>query len=676
MKRILSVLLALLLLLTACGSATQAPAGAEIPEETEITATELAQNRNEETLPPPEPSEDTFVRALDYLPGCRQFLAYASTDNFTGTVIYDFYDAYLRYGTVKKLMQVSEELQQQGYHLLIWDGFRPVSAQETLWEIYPNANYVANPETGFSDHSRGNTVDLTLMDSNGIPVEMPTGFDDFTAKADRNYSDCPETAAVNARLLETTMEKYGFAGYEKEWWHFVDTQEYPVKEAFCPVKTAWHTAQAKMAMMQEPEGNGMSLEEIPAGGKYLVLAQTDGYLFVEYRGQRGYVPADHSQKLDMTGAGFPEIWEANCTDRITLRSRPNVGAPWVAYIPDGANMELLDWDRSFAKVRYEGKEGYVLAEYIWPQTPLWGSQILKNVPLTDRYSYEQMLLDMDSMVKEYPAMVKKDSIGKSELGREIPVLRIGRTDAEHHVLLQGAIHGREHMTSWVLMAMVDYWLENGMEQLVENTCWHIIPMVNPDGVILSQTGSLPESAWRVYYDDLAQGFAGANIPDYATVWKANANGIDLNRNFPAQWEGISVHRTAPSSELFQGYEPFSAAESCALRDYTLEWNWDATISYHSAGSLIFSEFGTKEPVNADSRSLAQAVAAVSGYTVSSSIGMTGGGYKDWAMEKLGIPSLTLEIGCEGAVLEYRELFSTFSRNCGVLWAINQWLQGR
>ena len=665
MKRIFAAMLTfvMLLALTACGAVEET-----VPTE---TAAQETRAQVQETQPPPELSENAFVRALDYLPGCRQFLAYATTDNVTKTVIYDFYDAYLRYGTVKKLMQVSEELQRQGYHLLIWDGFRPTEAQETLREVNPNAAYAANSETDFSDHSRGNTVDLTLMDSNGILLEMPSAFEDSTGKGDRDYSDCTEAAARNARLLEAVMEKYGFRGDDGEWWHFTDVQDYPVEEVFRPVKTAWYAAECDTTLAMELDAH--PLAEIPAGSEYLVLAEMGEYLYAEYQGQTGYVPAFHSESISVTGEGCPEIWEANCTDRITLRSRPNVGAPWVAYIPDGATMELLDWDRSFAKVRYEGKEGYVLSEYIRPQ---WNARILKTVPLTDRYSYEQMLLNMDAMVREYPQLLERDSIGTSELGRDIPVLRIGKTDAAHHVLLQGAIHGREHMTSWVLMAMVDYWLQKGMEPLVENTCYHIIPMVNPDGVVLSQTATLPEEAWQVYYADAAQGFAGQSVAEYAACWKANALGIDLNRNFPAQWDGISVHRTSPSSELFQGYEPFSAAESRALRDYTLKWEWDATVSYHSAGSLIFSEFGTREPVNTDSGSLARAVAAVSGYTVSSSIGMTGGGYKDWVMEELGIPSLTLEIGCEGAVLEYRELFSTFSRNCNVLWAVNNWLEGR
>ena len=673
MKRICAALLALFLLLTACGTGGEAPT-----ETTEMTAprdTLPVQTQVQETQPTAEPGEDALVRALDYLPGCRQFLAYASTDNLTKTVIYDFYDVYLRYGTVKKLMQVSEELQQQGCYLMIWDGFRPVAAQQTLWEIYPVPYYITDPRTGFDDHSRGNQVDLTLMDSSGILLEMPSGFENFTPQGDRNYSDCTQEAADNARLLESTMEKYGFAPDADAWWAFTDTREYPVEEDFQPVKTLWYRVAERAALTMAPE-DGEVLTEIPAGEECLVLARTQSHLFVDYLGIRGYIPGEAAEVCPLAGEGFPEIWEASCDNYISLRSRPNVGAPALAYIPNGGSFELLDWDRKFAQVRYQGQEGYVLSQYILPQDEAWSGGILDTVPLTDRYAYEQMLLDMDAFVQKYPELVEKDSIGTSELGRDIPVLRIGDADAEHHVLLQGNIHGREHMTAWLLMAMVDYWLDNGMEDLVADTCYHIIPMVNPDGVVLSQTGLLPEGGWQIYYDDLTQGFAGENVEDYAANWKANALGVDLNRNFPALWEGISNPRKGPSAEMFQGYEPFSAAETCALRDYTLAREWDATVSYHSSGSLILPEFGVREPVNTQSRSLAQALAAVSGYTVASSIGLTGGGYKDWVMEELGIPSVTFEIGCDGMVLEYRELFSTFSRNCGVLWAVHQWVQGR
>lgn len=182
----------------------------------------------------PEPPADpaTLVRVADYIPDIEVDLKYATTDNFTGTVIYDFTDAYLRYGTVEKLAAVQRDLEELGYGLRIWDALRPVSAQFRLWEVCPNSAYVANPNTGYSSHSRGNTVDITLIALDGSEVPMPTGFDDFSVLADRDYSDCGEQAASNARLLEETMSAHGFQPYWTEWWHFSDSVGYGVAEGF------------------------------------------------------------------------------------------------------------------------------------------------------------------------------------------------------------------------------------------------------------------------------------------------------------------------------------------------------------------------------------------------------------------------------------------------------------
>ena len=149
-------------------------------------------------------------------------------DNFTGTIVYDFADAYLRYGTVKKLAGVQTELLTQGYSLKIWDAYRPVSAQFKLWEICPDPVYVANPNTGYSSHSRGNTVDVTLVLADGTEIEMPTGFDDFSTLADRDYSDVPADATGNVLILENMMKDYGFNCYSGEWWHYSDSSTYPV----------------------------------------------------------------------------------------------------------------------------------------------------------------------------------------------------------------------------------------------------------------------------------------------------------------------------------------------------------------------------------------------------------------------------------------------------------------
>ena len=124
---------------------------------------------------PPAVSDETLVYLRDSIPNLRIELHYATTANFTGRVIYDFTEPQLRYGTVKKLATAQRALREKGYGLLIWDAYRPVSAQFRLWEICPDSTYVANPNTGYSSHSRGNTVDVSLVTASGGSVEMPSG---------------------------------------------------------------------------------------------------------------------------------------------------------------------------------------------------------------------------------------------------------------------------------------------------------------------------------------------------------------------------------------------------------------------------------------------------------------------------------------------------------------------
>lgn len=234
MRRYLFLALIAVLLLSRCGAPAAPvpplPADSVTPE----APAEAKPLSEPEPAPVPEPAPADLVAVVDYIPGIYTELRYASDNNFTHQVIYSFSDAYLRYGTVQKLASAQESLETAGYSLLIWDAFRPVSAQFKLWEICPDPAYVANPEKGYSSHSRGSTVDITLVTLDGDPVEMPTDFDDFTAMADRDYSDVSDEAAANAGLLEEAMTAAGFKPYSAEWWHYSDTEPYPVEETFIP----------------------------------------------------------------------------------------------------------------------------------------------------------------------------------------------------------------------------------------------------------------------------------------------------------------------------------------------------------------------------------------------------------------------------------------------------------
>ena len=173
------------------------------------------------------PKDDDLVLIKDYIPNIFIELRYATNNNFCNTKLYANDDAYLRYGTIKKLQKVQEIVNQDGYSLKIWDAYRPKSVQEKMWEIVPDTTYVANPYKGGSSHNRGNTIDITLVNNNGEDIPMPTDFDDFSLKADRDYSDVSEDKAKNAIYLENIMIKNGFKPYSGEWWHFTDNDSYP-----------------------------------------------------------------------------------------------------------------------------------------------------------------------------------------------------------------------------------------------------------------------------------------------------------------------------------------------------------------------------------------------------------------------------------------------------------------
>lgn len=190
----------------------------------EVTAQKII---TQEITTEKEPEDDEYVLVKKYIPDIYVELRYATENNFTGVKIYDFTEAYLRYGTVKKLAQVQKELKQQGYSLKIWDAYRPFEAQQKLWEVYPDSNYVANPANGMRRHNLGGTVDITMVAADGSIIPMPSEFDDFSLKADRNYSDIDNEEAVNnVMILQNAMENNGFTGYQGEWWDYSDTVEY------------------------------------------------------------------------------------------------------------------------------------------------------------------------------------------------------------------------------------------------------------------------------------------------------------------------------------------------------------------------------------------------------------------------------------------------------------------
>jgi D-alanyl-D-alanine dipeptidase len=148
-------------------------------------------------------------------------MKYATEDNFTKKKLYDSNTCFLRKSTAVKLDAVQKELEGMNLGLKVWDCYRPLAVQRIFWAILPDERYVANPETG-SRHNRASAVDLALVDSQGKELQMPTGFDDFSPRADHGYQFLPDQVIRNRELLKGLMEKAGFIPLPEEWWHYDD----------------------------------------------------------------------------------------------------------------------------------------------------------------------------------------------------------------------------------------------------------------------------------------------------------------------------------------------------------------------------------------------------------------------------------------------------------------------
>jgi zinc D-Ala-D-Ala dipeptidase len=160
-------------------------------------------------------------------------IRYATPDNFTGRQLYDQARAFLVQPAANALVQAHQAAKHHGFGLSIYDAYRPWRITKALWDATPpgpKRNYVANPKRG-SKHNRGCAVDLTLHSAtDGVQVSMPSGYDEFSSRAHRNFMDAPPDALRHRALLQQVMEASGFRGASNEWWHFDFTnwQEYPV----------------------------------------------------------------------------------------------------------------------------------------------------------------------------------------------------------------------------------------------------------------------------------------------------------------------------------------------------------------------------------------------------------------------------------------------------------------
>lgn len=164
-------------------------------------------------------ADTTFVNLKDFSTDFVYDMKYATTDNFLKAKVYDCAQCYLRFKTVKALLEANGKFIKKGYRIKLFDCYRPLDIQKKMWEIVSNPEYVADPNKG-SIHNRGGAVDISLVDENGKELEMGTAFDFFGPEASHDYDNLPDKVKENRKLLRKIMTRSGFRIFESEWWHY------------------------------------------------------------------------------------------------------------------------------------------------------------------------------------------------------------------------------------------------------------------------------------------------------------------------------------------------------------------------------------------------------------------------------------------------------------------------
>ena len=228
-------------------------------------------------------------------------------------------------------------------------------------------------------------------------------------------------------------------------------------------------------------------------------------------------------------------------------------------------------------------------------------------------------------------------IGKSLFGH--PILCYGVIKTSYpKAIIQGTIHAREYITGYLTLKLINDFYKNGKVGSV-----YFIPILNPDGVMISLRKD--------------------------KLYKANGRGVDLNVNFDARWSTGSQNVKSPSSSNYIGEKPFSEPETMALRDFTLKIKPDYTISYHSKGQEIYYEFFQGD-LKRDFE-FAKEIARLTGYQIKKTPN-SAGGYKDWCIQQLKIPALTIEVGDDrlSHPIKKKHLRKIYKQNRGIIERAN------
>lgn len=265
------------------------------------------------------------------------------------------------------------------------------------------------------------------------------------------------------------------------------------------------------------------------------------------------------------------------------------------------------------------------------------------VTTSQEYGYEDLVSDIQALKERY-SFIQTEIIGQSIMGKNIYAIRLGKGDKE--VFYSADWHANEYLTAPLLMKFVEDYAKafhkgiplNGYDvrYLDDYASIWIVPMVNPDGVELFLEGITPG---HPYYQTVMEINKGSM--DFSN-WTANIRGVDLNHQWPADWEEEAARSPQqPAHKKYGGIGPLTEPEAQAVYHFTEEHYFRMVLSFHSQGQEIFWGFNGLEPT--ESEGIVARFSVLTGY-LPLRIAGSAAGYKDWFVQEYRRPGFTIEVG--------------------------------
>lgn len=279
------------------------------------------------------------------------------------------------------------------------------------------------------------------------------------------------------------------------------------------------------------------------------------------------------------------------------------------------------------------------------------------------YDYKRMCSEIQQLTDKYK-LLQLRCIGKSVMGKDIPCVIMGT--GEKKLLVSGAYHGLEYLTAAFLVRFISELCERAVTgsdymgynvlSLLDKVTLYAVPMVNPDGVDIAVNGlDISDPHHRELISKVG-------IHSFHNVWQANANGVDINHNFDADWHMVV---DKPSPTKYGGDAPETEPETRVVVDFVRKEGFDMLLAFHSQGKEIYYDFDGM--VGERSLKMAKRMAEVSGYAVARPEGTASfGGCKDWFIQEFGREGFTVEIGSGKNPLKMNMLDEVYDENARIV----------